>query len=546
MSADPNVTQEPIYETNVEQGREFVRSFLSNLFPNLDLQPARVLHDLLIEPSSIITAYNQANLDRYRRASSLTEIEEDPTLADDDDVDRILGNFLVTRREGARASGQVTIVLSSEATVNVPTGATFTSDGLVFTSTASFISNSRGDTTNSRPLTELADGTWAFTIDVEAAESGSAYTLRKGTQLEWTDPPTMYVTSYAEEDFEDGEDEETNSEMLDRLNLGITAKVMGGRQNVESLVKEVFPAVSDISIIGGGDTEMLRDSHNIFGIKTGNKADIYVRTSGESVLRTFTMDCQVVSVADKTLQLSIGRDIYPGFYMVNSIYPTDVNALGSSLEILAELRGVDTTNLSYDTPYIYNTTEGAYTRFQTSALQFKDPTLDATDVLVGDTIEYKVDIIGMPQVGAIQDYISNRRVRTIMGDYLVKATLPFFVALSIDIDWVVGDRSVDTTAVKLAAMNFINGTKFSDGKLPASKLYDAIQDVLDDRAAVRSPTLMTAALRLPDGTLYRRQESHELVAPTNTTLGVSPRNVSFITGLPLISVSVNQVDSLSI
>ena len=42
------VEQEPLYQDAVDQARIFVRDFLLNSYPELDLEPTRVLNDVLI------------------------------------------------------------------------------------------------------------------------------------------------------------------------------------------------------------------------------------------------------------------------------------------------------------------------------------------------------------------------------------------------------------------------------------------------------------------------------------------------------------------
>ena len=138
MSAD--IPQQPITDDDVQESEDFLRQRWNEQYPNLDLRPTRVLNDLLIEPTAEVHALNEANIEAYQASSSLQELVNNPDLATDAIVDKVLSNYRITRDQGAQASGLVTIVLSRLATTVVPAGATFVSDGLIFATQQTFIS----------------------------------------------------------------------------------------------------------------------------------------------------------------------------------------------------------------------------------------------------------------------------------------------------------------------------------------------------------------------------------------------------------------------
>lgn len=551
MTASLNETvfteQQDYYDGSVEESTQYVVDFLLNRYPTLDLEPTRALYDLLIRPTAELTAYNLTNINHYRLASSLQAIVENPDAFTDEDADRVAANFRVDRAAGTKTQGTVTIVLDTSRTVSVPEGASFTGAGLTYYATSTFISTAGATTTTfDRPLTQLADGTWAFTITVEAAEAGEGYDLKQGTALTWGNPSAGYIRSYVESDFTGGTDQQTNAELIAQLDKGLAAEAMAGRINIASLIRSQFPTTRDISIIGYGDSEMLRDSHNIFGIKTGGKADIYVRTSNRLVDNTLTKSCTLVDWPNKIFQASIGRNEYPGFYVIQAIYPADQSGITGTLEITSEIRGLDVTDLTYVAPAIANIVEGAYTRYQTAVVQFQDLDADVAGLSVGDTKDYKFEVAGLPFVDDIQDYVAGRGVHNPTGDFLVRAPIPMLLSVSLQVDYVTGDETVDTDAVKNEIATAINGIDFSLGKVPASLVIDAAYNALTDRATVREPIDMMGVLRLPSGTSRVYRSTTEIRVPDIDEEGVSSRNVSFYTDVTAIEVSVQTVDVKSV
>ena len=93
----------------VQQEIEKLSESLQEDAPQLDLKRG-ALYDLLLYYGGILGAKNQIEQDRLRRSASLQAIQLDPTLADDDTVDRIAANYRVVRNEGATAVGAVAIV----------------------------------------------------------------------------------------------------------------------------------------------------------------------------------------------------------------------------------------------------------------------------------------------------------------------------------------------------------------------------------------------------------------------------------------------------
>ena len=77
--------------------------------------------------------------DRLRRSMSLKAIGEDPALADADTVDDVLSNYGITRLDGNAATGEMTIVVSTDVSTVIPLGQVFVGNGVEFVTTDAYI-----------------------------------------------------------------------------------------------------------------------------------------------------------------------------------------------------------------------------------------------------------------------------------------------------------------------------------------------------------------------------------------------------------------------
>lgn len=545
-----NLTINDLDASAVQQAEEFLRDFLAAEYPSLDLTAGKVLRDLLIRPAAIFHTLNSTDMDRLRQSMSLKAIEADPTLADDEIVDGVLSNYRVTREEGTKSTGQITIIIAALATTTVGVGTVFTSNGVNFVTTQTYSGVTEADAVVSeqqRLITARVDGTYGFTIPAEAEVAGAAGDIRRSTRFTVSPEPAGLVDAIAAVDFSGGSNTETNSELIERFKLGISPSTMASRIHIQALLREAVPNLQVSSITGFGDPEMLRDRHNIFAVSHGGKADIWARTSTLPVVSVIKKIATLVSTADKTWQISILRDDAPGFYTVPFILPLDANTDEGSLEITAETRGLDlSASLGEFVPDVQNIIEGGYSRYQTAVLRFVDPNTSVVGLVeYVSTQEVQVGIMSIPDVATLQSLVNNRDRRNPQADYLVKAPVPAFVAVTLTVQYKADTEAPDAVAIKQAIVNRINGLGFEVGKLPASMIYDAAHNASSEfDALVVAPIDMLCQIRRPDGSLIVLRDGNKIEIPNEPELGVSSRTTVFYADIDDIDVSVEPIPAL--
>jgi len=535
----------------IAQAEEFLKTFLAEEYPSMDLTEGRVFRDLVIRVAGIFHTLNNANLDLERRSHSLQAINADPTLADDDIVDEVLSNFLITRSTGTKSTGQITIIISANLTTSIQQGTLFTANGLNYTNTQTYIGVTEQEAvvSDQQRLIELrSDGTYAFTIPVEAEETGSAYQARRNTRFTMSPAPGNLIDAVAAEDFTEGIDTETNQELVAKLADGVTPSVFSGRAQIEALIKDTVTETIAVSTTGFGDAEMLRDRHNLFEIAYGGKADVWAKTRTLPESISIEVEATLVDADLKVFQFSIGRDVAPGFYLVEGVFPTDAPEDYGSLEITAETRSLDLSQDSNEfVPTVANIIEGAYSRYQTSIVQFKAPDVDVTGMTENVSKEtFNVNVLYLPDIKTLQERAVDRDTRNPQADYLVRAPVPAFVALSLKVQYQSSGEAPDASAIKQAIADRVNGRGFDTGRLPASIVHDAAHNAAGANIIAVSPLDFFCQIRRPDGTVVTLRDPDGITVPDEPELGVTNRTTIFFLEVEDIDVALEPVPALPV
>ena len=522
-------------------------AMLQDVYPNLDLERGQVLRDLVLRPAAIVYALTNLTVDKARRSMSLSEIEADPTLADTDTVDAVLSNFLMTRQAATVTTGLLTIVVEGLITTSILANTTFTDmNGNVFIVTDTYTgvtSQSLVISTTDRLLRARSDGRYAFTIPIVAQTAGYI-AVQRDTRFTLSPQIARLYDAYAESDFTPGRDEQSNAQLVNELKNGITAKSMGGRQQVDALIRAQFPSTTDISQIGNGDVEMARDRHNVFGISHGGKADLYVRSAVFPQTVNIEKSAVLVDAALQTWQVTLTRFDFPGFYDVVSIVQKGQEGITlGSLEIASEVRGVDLT--SYDssefTPSIPSSQEGVYSAYQTATIIFTDPNRSTAGLTEGQsTADYVLAVRGMQDIGDIQSHVGHRTRAYPTGDYLVKAPIPCLVNVEVVVEIRPG-VTINQSAAKTAIVNIINSLTFDDGRLPVSLIADAIQELLPAGATIRLPIHVSGNIRQANSVWTSVSATDVLEVPDDPTLYQSSRTVSFFCTEDYVAITENTI-----
>jgi hypothetical protein len=534
----------------IEQAEAYLVALLQEEYPSMDLTKSRVIRDQIIRPAAILRALDRVELDKLRASFSPLTIVADPTAADDDMVDAVYSNYGIARFAGTNATGLVAIIINTLTTTAVPLETLFEANGLHFVITQPYIGVTTAEavvTSGERLIEAREDGTYVFTVPVTAVDVGEHYRVERGTRFTATPGISNLVEIQAAQDFSGGTDEETNAELAARVQTGIAPQVFSARAQVAALLLNRVPSIKAISQVGFGDSEMLRDRHNLFLQSTGGKADLYVQTADYPTETKLTKTCTYVG--NQQWQFTILRNDVPGFYLVTSIVQAGVLAYSGSLAIVEEIRGLDLTLETDWIQDIIGMVEGAYTRYQTSVIKFTDPDTPG-GTAVGDTADYDVYVLGLPDIRTINDLTINRSMRPHCGDYLPRAAVPALTGVTMIVNYRPGVSAPDAAAIQSAVASRANSLGFATGgKLYMSQLVDAAYSVADPKSAIVTPVNMHAFIYPPDTAPLSRialYDTNILTIPDEPERGVTQRTTCFMLRPSDVSVTISPMASKSV
>ena len=538
-------------ENEVTQNAALLRAHLAERLPNVNVSPGTVFNDLLITPAAIIHTMNQAIASKVIDSGSLVRVQADPTLISDEAVvERVLGNFNLTRRTGSVAGGQAVIVITDASGV-VPLSGTmiFEAAGQRFRPVVGFVGVANESMVNNpdveRVITAREDNNFQFTVDLVAVDAGVNGNIAAGTQFTIT--PALSVTvleTYAASDFAGGTDTESIANVTARLPELLAAPGSGDRLSIKALIRNTFPTVLDVGVIGTGDPEMQRGLGNILGIRQPGYVDVYVRSRSSPLRTTVGKTAMLVDPINGMWRMSFDREEYPGLYRVD-IRRTDSDPLDTPLAISDISRGVDLTvvdDVDYVPPLLPS--EGGFSRYQTLDIDFIDLRSQAT-LTAGDTGNYAVTVTHMPSIDVISDWLVNRERRPIGTHFLVRAALPCVVSVGLRIhrsfrDAPIAQSTIDE--IKTAITGVINAIPFPNARLDASQIIHAAQSIVTGNSRVLTPIDLRGNILFPSGESLSIFNRDALVIPNRPEVGCSPRTCRFMADPTNVTIEVLTVD----
>lgn len=507
-----------------------------------------VFHDLVLYFNGLLNAAVRENINRVLQSNSLLKITENPALADEAVVDNVLSNFNVVRTAGAPAVGAASVIFGLPVQTTILPITQFSTDSTetVFTPTAAFTVLPPGSVAvgeNERVMTDVGDGTYAATILLQATSVGTAGNIRRGAELTPNGGLNNVVTVYSAADFIGGKDAETNEDYLAKLRSGLAAKTLGGRDSyIASIMSQpAFANTPALSVLGFGDQEQQRDQHGIVPMSGGGKVDIYAQTNAYAQNYEHLLTATYVGPGPTgTLwQLTLGRDVSPGFYEISRIAsPNDSGSTGYG--ITQDTRNADLTDLDF-VPDILYAKESVYTRYQTAVIRFEDTdTLPVSTLVPGVSKKlYSVTTRALPFIQEIQNFVSSRAHRPRGADVLVKAAVPCFTKISFEIRKPAAAPDPDTTAIAQAVAAVVGKAGFS-GELHASVISSAAHQYLSAGYALGQID-MFGRIRKPDGKIAYVRDNTILRIPYEPDNFVTSKTTAFLTGPDDVAISISTV-----
>lgn len=207
----------------VQLNLDLCKQVMKELHPELHAQRGAA-HDLILHTAAVFAAAMQQEIRDVVAAICIVDIVEDPESFTREQVDDSLSNWFIKRKIGKPANGHITIHTNSPAPLNVPNGTKLRAGGNVYVVSQSFTVNPShtGTYVASSSFTSSCHNEFVFTIPVQATKKGAMGNIKKGNKLTLLDSTVSHVTNVvAAADFTDGEDDETNTQVIARFNQSL-------------------------------------------------------------------------------------------------------------------------------------------------------------------------------------------------------------------------------------------------------------------------------------------------------------------------------------
>ena len=254
--------------------RDFIIQRLLEFDPRFDVGAGVPTTSLLIDPLTIILQPIVNELGVIQTSQSILSILEtdDPDSFPEDIVDGLASNVFVERNPGRIGSDVQRIRFFEPEDFSAPQSV------LVFRGPGGQrYTNSEAVSITRAEMSLNQDGTLFFVdIPIIALEEGEDFNVDAGsiTTMEAEPEGAANVTNLF--GIAQGRNQETNTELFDRIKVAVTVRALVTGRGIIVTLTENFTTIEEITPIGLGDDEMMRDI--VFNVHIGGDVDVYIKT----------------------------------------------------------------------------------------------------------------------------------------------------------------------------------------------------------------------------------------------------------------------------
>lgn len=228
----------------------FINDRLVQAYPDLATKEGDALTDLLNKPASLLWDPVVREIRRVARNLSF----QDPTVLTLDEADALGANFFRERRKGNLAKGPARVYVAQPQNLAIsPVNFVTSKGGLHF-----FPSEIQSIRTEEIILNVGTDGLYYFDFNVVAEKSGTAYNIGPNELVSIANVPAVVKVANLRR-YSQGENEETASDYIGRLQREIGEKSLVTLRGIAAKLLDSFPEVSRLNVVGFNDPEMQRD-----------------------------------------------------------------------------------------------------------------------------------------------------------------------------------------------------------------------------------------------------------------------------------------------
>lgn len=237
--------------------------------PDIDVRQIAPFHDLLIKPFAVLAGPIQDDITAIKALQTILDPETKPEA----DYDAIVANVYENRTTGTKATVTARIFLDSPTTIVVrPADAFISSIGLTFFPAQEYFFPEGVVRLN-------VDGQLFFVdVPVVAETEGAAYRIDAHSLV--SIQGALFSFARVDNPFPaavGGADRETNAQLFVRAKDAIAVRDLLVGKGIRTILKQSFPSINRIQVVGYLSPEMQRDIFS--NVHIGGQSDLYVLPS---------------------------------------------------------------------------------------------------------------------------------------------------------------------------------------------------------------------------------------------------------------------------
>ena len=235
------------FDTDIEL---FLKTRLRQEYPSLPAEDGDAVVDILIRPLQLFLEVLKREIQIIRRGQS-TQSGSSLRL---EDAEALAANWFTTPDRGGRTFVSVRVYYNNPTYVSAGATVTFyTKDGLKFYPTVPQVFSA--DTV----LLQKSGSYYYVDISLISEKEGSAYNVGPGEITRVTGLSGAVKVTNLSTALEQGRDAETGAALLARTQQSLTERSLTTRRGISARLRQRYPAIRNLEVVGFGDPEMQRD-----------------------------------------------------------------------------------------------------------------------------------------------------------------------------------------------------------------------------------------------------------------------------------------------
>lgn len=266
-----------VTETEMLEAEYMSKQILQAKYPDIELREGSGVYDLVVRPSATLLALVNKALVFYFAQNTIKVVDD---LTPTDFVDKIMSNWFLSRTAGTKAIINARLFFARQKNIVISQDSFFSTNGTLKFYPATTTSLSASALQFDPYLNE-----YYVDIELTAEQEGSSYNISTGSLLYFSifDPYFLHAEINFLKNIADNE--ETNTHFVGRAETAISTRNLINNPSIISKLLQDFPVLEEVTPIGFGDIEMIRDVIKVqpptlvdpVWIHNGGKVDAYCR-----------------------------------------------------------------------------------------------------------------------------------------------------------------------------------------------------------------------------------------------------------------------------